>query len=253
MVEPDLISTSYVLASPRVAEAIFKEALHYQHNKIKDLLAAAGTSNLGGLPGLMFEQHGHAVMPAGGKVRMRRLEAPVSQLAAQPAAQPDEEEEGEEELMYSHHNVAPLPNPNDTAQQLQQHADEEVEVRSAEVLWDKPGELCSNDPMYLRPLTINNAAWDAYYVNGPAMWLLQYTVSSRQQGVSARAVLSFLQRLSPELRQQVAMVFIVPTDHYDKFAWQPWLGARRNVLQRVPDELKDMQQWVMQLPEAPAL
>mmetsp|Transcript_2684 Transcript_2684/g.5925 ORF Transcript_2684/g.5925 Transcript_2684/m.5925 type:complete len:635 (-) Transcript_2684:951-2855(-) len=248
-VASNLTSVSYMLASPRIAEMIFKQAMHVQQDNVQKLLAAAGSnSNLGGLPGMMFEQHGHAVMPIGGKVRMRRLE----QRAAQPAAQPEEEEEDEDDDdMLSHHDAEDLPGFGFPATNMQQPQDIRVEARSASVCWDTPGfQLSSRTQMYLRPITVNNAAWDAYYVDGQRKWLLQYTMSARH-GVNAKAVQSFLQRLPPQVQGEVYMVFIVPSDQYDRFAWQPWLGARSRVLQRVPAKLRDMQQWVMQLPMAP--
>ena len=69
-----MVTKVYVLASPRVTELVFQLALRHRKQQVKEfLLAAAGQTALGGFYGMMFEQHGHAVVPKGVTVLLREL------------------------------------------------------------------------------------------------------------------------------------------------------------------------------------
>lgn len=102
---------------------------------------------------------------------------------------------------------------------------------------------------YLQPTTPTNAAWDAVYFDSAAVYILQYTVSSKH-GAKAQPLNELLQRLGRDLASRAQLVFVVPIyaagqdDLVATYPAQPYTGVRDSALERVPAAVQQLPQYV---------
>lgn len=75
------------------------------------------------------------------------------------------------------------------------------------------------------------------------------TVSRSHPIKKAPLLEHFLERLFPDPSiQSFRLYFVVPDSIFSDFEAQPYLGADNNVLTQLPNRLKRVEQWVLQLP-----
>lgn len=256
-----------------IAQLVYEKGLQYHKNRVNSLLQAIPAhSDLSGLQGIVFEQHGHAAVPNGLTVTKRKLHCPSNKRGRSGAGLDEqrrknstrpsststslklqgEEEEMEVDIeMESSHHVAQqlVLEEEDNGPMILTEPSEDETLLPVQHIWDSPGlDLKTLTNFYLQPQKSNNPAWDAYSSSGDGRhYIYQYTVSKRH-GIKVSPIMALLARLSEEVRPNVQLVFVVPPSEYDSFPWQPWLGQKPQALQQLPAPIKAMQQWVMKLP-----
>jgi hypothetical protein len=269
-------------ASPRVAASVYRKALEQAQQQIRTLVVAsvrmaASTT----FRGLVFEQHGHAAVQAGLKMRARKLERPLAEEGAEAGGGADEDngEEAEEESLISHHVLPPaeMEVSKSNVKLVDSDVDQVEYVKGGEHRWDHPeldvGGLMENlkEGVYLQPTKSNNPTWDSTICKPSRIDILQFTISG-SHGVVAHPIKKLLERLDPgRTIEPVRFIFVVPSEPqhlYWNFKWQPWKKIRSkssaslkdgelseqkedNLLTRVPEQVQRVEQWVMQLPLEP--
>jgi hypothetical protein len=240
------------------------------------LVASQGRRELAALRGYLFEEFGHRALResnlkcsvrqlmepdeevSGGPSKRRRVDAGLESAAehADGQQQPQQEEEEEDEdHVLPHHCCAVTPEALEQ-EHMQTEVSEQQQGLEREDTWPLTGPLqhkwdspelvlADLQDTYLQPYSTNNAAWDAVRCSAKPL-ILQYTVSL-QHGVKAEPIRVLLERFSEEQRKAARLVFVVPPEVFPYFKWQPWLAAGGGRMQKIPQVLKGLTQWVMAL------
>jgi hypothetical protein len=246
---------------------MYRKALEQAQHEIRTVVVARmAASRI--FRGLVFEQHGHAAVQAGLQMRAWKLERPVAEEGAE--AGDDEEDKS----LISHHVLPPaeMNASKSNVKVVDCDIDQLEYVKRGEHRWDHPeldvGGLMEHlkEGIYLQPTTSNNPSWDSAICKPLRIDILQFTISG-SYGVVAHPIKKLLERIDPSRKiEPVRFIFVIrsePEDLYWNFKWQPWKkgcfksnasvkdGELRgqkedNLLMRVPEQVRRVEQWVMQ-------
>jgi hypothetical protein len=241
----------YQVASPEILKVLTQKIRKFAGDSLLDFIRrSAGDPRFSVLRGLIFEQHGHVALQAGAAVWMRQLAVKrgADEMDEDEAEDEGEDAAGEQDDMdlpgpASHHYEAECDDVSSSGQSLQHGTEHDWgNIRGAECVqllqvkhrWDNPDLALTNvNQVYVQPPTTNNPSLDAFYKHTGCgqVLMLQFTVS-RHHATRAAPVVRFLQRLTPEDRQQAKMVFVIPDDdmqQFKDFKRQSWLGRSGKV------------------------
>ncbi|KAF0704419.1 hypothetical protein DYB28_008092 [Aphanomyces astaci] len=251
--EKTFINKHVVFASPYVQDVVYRRLCKDDHDKLVKFLAASeGIDQLGVVRGIVFERYVHAVLPRGGRFRIRRLMPEGGSGDANNVDQDDKGGEDEEksddgavdtegdlgagEVMNKGEGIAFVSWDINEARGI-------VEIPPQQtVMFDKDNEVASAPSgVYLRPKNKNYPSVDA--IVKPDI-LLQVTVGAthpcKQRGLDSAIKLL----ATPE---QPKLVFVLPPDRFDDFKHQRYVTVDGRTTTNPFVTLRNIKQYAMEV------